>query len=91
MPKKTHKKERTVQVRTKNCELHLREATTLRNDSDMLCRLGPEDCSDLIAQDAVYHKSCLASYSGKRNLSVAHKSDTKDETVEGAGIYDTAF
>ena len=89
--KKTHKKDiKLILVSTKNCELNLRTAAVMRKDDEMLHRIGPEDCSDLIAQDAVYHISCLASYTSKRNLSATLASDYRDEAAEG-NVYDTAF
>ena len=67
--KKTHKGDRKLfNFAAQNREEQLRHSAKVRNDGDMLCRLGPADGPDLVAQEAVYHKPCLSSYVSKTNL-----------------------
>lgn len=92
--KLSHKKDRNLlKIASRNREISVKTAAEIRDDSIMLLRIAGQD---LIARDAVYHQSCLGSYTSKTNLSKITKSPAiratstssqNDETV----VYNEAF
>ena len=90
--KKSHNKDRRLlKFSTKDLENNLREAAEIQQDEDMLRRSGPVGISDLVAQDAAYHRVCLASYVSKTNLSTTSKTSSLQETQRENTTYDEAF
>jgi hypothetical protein len=72
-------------LQTYNAEEGLKQAARERNDEAMKRRIEVED---LIARDAVYHVSCLASYKNIRSIQAASKTSYENKYESE---YDTAF
>ena len=71
----SHKKDRNLQnIMTKDCVNNLKAAAELRRDDVMLLRIAG---LDVIASEAQYHNSCLATYVSKTNLGKFSKPKEK--------------
>ena len=65
---------------TKNLDQNVRETATLLQDSRILTKLGH---TDLIAQDAMYHLSCLTKYYRRAASYLLERKDDCNSSVDG--------
>ena len=65
------------QILTYTAEHNLKEATKVRSDIQMLCKINRVD---LIAQEVKYHASCFSAYTSERNLDKSGRDDSDSES-----------
>lgn len=75
----SRKRDKVHKIQTLVCQESLLTAAKSRNDIQMLGRL---EGVDLIAVEAVYHGSCMASYVSKHNITGALKEEQRENTFQ---------
>ena len=65
------------QILTYTAEHNLKEATKVRSDIQMRCKINGVD---LIAQEVKYHPSCFSAYTSKRNLDKFGRDDNDSKS-----------